>query len=107
MQQVLTAAVGWLPRLQLLVTSCMPAAAAVPSGPCMLEQVEPLVALDAEALMLQLVPTVQYPELIDLAAACGCVPLVLTVVANAMNAQQLSTQVGDHTGFGPQCSSIT
>lgn len=56
----------------------------MPSGPCTLEQVEPLAALDAEALILQLVPTVQYPELIDLAAACGCVPLVLTIVANLM-----------------------
>ena len=86
-------AMGWLPGLKLLVTLRAPAAAAMPLGLCMTEQVEPLSPVDAEALMLKLVPPVRYPELKDLAAHCGYVPLILMVVAGVMKAQQLKTQV--------------
>ena len=68
-------------------------AAAMPPGPNRLECIEPLNSLQAEQLLLKLVPTVRYPELMALATACGCVPLTLHAVAGAMKKQKLTTQV--------------
>lgn len=82
-----------MPGVHLLVTLRQANATAMPSGPNRLECVEPLTSLQAEQLLLELVPTVRYTELMALAKTCGCVPLTLHAVAGAMKKQKLTIQV--------------
>lgn len=93
LKQLLAALRSWLPGVHLMVTLCQANVAAMPPGPNRVECVEPLTSLQAEQLLLKLVPTVRYPELMGLAAACGCVPLTLHAVAGAMKKQKLTVQV--------------
>ena len=93
LKHLLAAVRSWLPGVHLVVTLRQANAAAMPPGPTRVECVQPLTNLQAEQLLLKLVPIVRYPELMGLATACGCVPLTLHTVAGAMKKQKLTTQV--------------
>ena len=103
LKRLLLAATKWVPGLRVLVTLRAPAVSALPPGPCLAEHVGVLSALEAEELLQRLVPAVRYPDLMDLAEACGHTPAMLAVIAGAMNDQNLTIQVWFLSLIGLKC----